>query len=251
MERRGVLLNCLGGASMALLRWTRSRVTADPGAKRSPRVEGLMEEVRAACCLGCSRIDYGYPIPYLDRAWAQLPRATGNSVRAVIVERREGLLGLVRDAEDNLPLHRAAVERKSFDWTPRYWLAFALKRAGRNEEALEEYLAVARTPGCPLDCLNEIGWCYYRRERYEDARRCFERARIPYDLPIRPFSDLLLTLENRMLVYGQLGLRNQAEEAANEYVRRYGRIEYPERRALAKIGIDADAIYLEQYPFKA
>jgi tetratricopeptide (TPR) repeat protein len=167
------------------------------------------------------------------------------------VEQRKRLLELVRDAESSLPLHREAVERKPFDWNPRYWLALALKRAGRNEEALEEYLALARTPGCPLDCLNEIGWGYYRRERYEDARRCFERARIPDDLPIRPFSDFMLTLENRMLVYGQLGLRKQAEEAAGEYVRRYGRIEYPERRALAKIGIDTDAIYLEQYPFKA
>jgi phosphoheptose isomerase len=64
-------------------------------------------------------------------------------------------------------------------------------------------------------------------------------------------SDLVLTLENRMLVYGQLGLRRKAEEVAREYVGRYGRIEYPERRALAKIGIDADEIYLEQYPFRA
>ena len=54
-----------------------------------------------------------------------------------------------------------------------------------------------------------------------------------------------------MLVYGQLGLRRKSEEVAREYVGRYGRIEYPERRALAKISIDTDAIYLEQYPFKA
>jgi tetratricopeptide (TPR) repeat protein len=167
------------------------------------------------------------------------------------VEQRKRLLELVRDAESSLPSHREAVERKPFDWNTRYWLAFALKRAGRSEEAMEEYFAVARTPSCPLDCLNEIGWGYYRKERYEDARRCFDRATIPDDLPIRPFSDLALTLENKMLVCGQLGLRRQAEEAAREYVRRYGRIDYPERRALAKISIDTDAIYLEQYPFKA
>jgi tetratricopeptide (TPR) repeat protein len=157
---------------------------------------------------------------------------------------------LVRDAESSLLLHREAAERKPFDWEPRYWLAFTLKRAGRSEEALEEYRTVVRTPGCPIDCLNEIGWAYYRSGSYQDARRCFERARIPDDLPIRPFSDLMLTLENRMLVYGQLGLRKQAEETAREFVRRYGRIEYPERRALAKVGIDADAIYLGRYPFK-
>jgi tetratricopeptide (TPR) repeat protein len=236
---------------MALLPWPRSPAPTDLGAKGLLQVDGIMAEVRVACCLGWSRIDFGYPIPYLDRAWARLPHEAASSDRVEIVEQRKRLLELVRDAERSLPLHREAVKRKPFDWNPRYWLAFALKRAGRNEEALEEYRAVARTPGCPLDCLNEIGWAYYRMERYKDARRCFERARIPDDLPIRPFSNFMLTLENKMLVYGQLGLRKQAEEAAWEYVRRYGRIEYPERRALAKVGIDVDAIYLKQHPFKA
>lgn len=248
MKRRKVLLT---GASMALLPWTRLPRGAVTEAKATPYVDNLMAEVRAACCLGWSRIDFGYPIPYLDRAWGQLPREAGNGVRVVIVEQRNRLLELVRDAESSLPVHREAAERKPFDWGPRYWLAFTLKRAGRSEEALKEYVAVAGTPGCPLDCLNEIGWIYYRQERYGDARRCFERARIPDGLPVRPFSDHALTLENRMLVYGLLGLRKQAEEAAREHVGRYGRIEYPERRALAQVGIDADAIYLEQYPFTA
>ena len=250
MERRQVLLNTLGGASVALLAWPRSPIKTDARAKRSLHLDDLMAEVRAACCLGWSRTDFGYPIPHLDRAWAQLPGDVANSVRVVIVEQRNRLLELVRDAESSLLLHREAAERKPFDWEPRYWLAFTLKRAGRSEEALEEYRTVVRTPGCPIDCLNEIGWAYYRSGSYQDARRCFERARIPDDLPIRPFSDLMLTLENRMLVYGQLGLRKQAEETAREFVRRYGRIEYPERRALAKVGIDADAIYLGRYPFK-
>jgi len=251
MKRREILLKTVGGASVALLPWPRSPAPADLGATRLPQVDEIMAEVRVACCLGWSRSDFGYPISHLDRAWAQLPREAGSSVRVEIMEQRKRLLELVRDAECSLPLHREAVDRKPFDWNPHYWLAFALKRAGRNDEALEEYRAVARIPDCPLDCLNEIGWGYYRRERYEDAQRCFERARIPDDLPIRPFSDFMLTLENRMLVYGQLGLRRQAEGAARDYVRRYGRIECPERRALAKIGIDTDAIYLEQYPFKA
>jgi len=249
MERREVLLKTLGGASVALLPSPRSPARADTGVEGRSQVEDLMVEVRVACCLGWSRTDFGYPIPHLDRAWAQLPREAGSSNRVEIVEQRKRLLELVRDAERSLPLHREAAERKPFDWNPRYWLAFALKRAGRIEEALEEYRAVVRTTGCPLDCLNEIGWAYYRMERYEHARRCFERARIPDDLPIRPFSDFMLTLENRMLVYGRLGHRKQAVEVAREYVRRYGRVEYPERRALARIGIDADAIYLAQYPF--
>lgn len=251
MERREVLLNTLAGASMALLPWPRSLAPADLGAKRLPQVDSIMVEVRVACCLGWSRIDFGYPIPHLDRAWAQLPREAGNSIRVEIVEQRTRLLELVRDAESSLPLHREGVKRKPFDWNPRYWLAFALKRVGRIEEAVEEYRAVARTPDCPLDCLNEIGWGHYRKGDYEEARRCFERAKAQDDLTVRHLSDLMLTLENRMLVYGQLGLRRKAEEVAREYVGRYGRIEYPERRALAKVGIDTDEIYLERYPFRA
>jgi len=248
MERREVLMKTLGGASMAL--FPRPRSPADLGATRLPQVDEIMAEVRVACCLGWSRIDFGYPIPHLDRAWAHLPGDAGSGVRVEIMEQRKSLMDLVRDAESSLPLHREAVERKPFDWNLRYWLAFALKRAGRIEEAVEEYCAVARIPDCPLDCLNEIGWGYYRRGRYEDARRCFEGARAQDDLPVRHLSDLMLTLANRMLVYGRLGLRKQAEVAAKEYVRRYGRIEYPERCALANIGIDADGIYLERYPFK-
>ena len=251
MERREVLLNTLAGASMVLLPWPRSPAPADLGAKRLPQVDSIMAELRVACCLGWSRTDFGYPIPHLDRAWAQLPREADNSDRVEIVEQRTRLLELVRDAERSLPLHRDAVERKPFDWNPRYWLAFALKRAGRNEEALEEYRAVAQIPDCPLDCLNEIGWGRYRKGNYEEARRCFERARAEDDLPVRQLSDLMLALENRMLVYGQLGLRRKAEEVAREYVCRYGRGQYPKCRALAKIGIDADKIYLEQCPFKA
>ena len=251
MERREVLLKSLGGASIALFPRPRSPVPADPGAKGLPQVDEIMAEVRVACCLGWSRIDFGYPIPHLDRAGTQLPGEAGSGVRVEIIEQRKSLMDLVRDAESSLPLHREAVERKPFDWNLRYWLAFSLKRAGRIEEAVEEYRAVARTPDCPLDCLNEIGWGYYRRGRYEDARRCFERARTQDDFPVRHLSDLMLTLANRMLVYGRLELRKQGEVAAREYVGRYGRIEYPERCALAKIGIDADEIYLERYPFRA
>jgi len=128
MERRQVLLNTLGVASAALLAWPRSPVKTDARAKRSPHLDNLMGEVRAAYCLGWSRIDFGYPIPHLDRAWAQLPGDVANSVRVVIVEQRNRLLELVRDAESSLLAHRETAERKPFDWEPRYWLAFTLKR---------------------------------------------------------------------------------------------------------------------------
>jgi len=77
-----------------------------------------------------------------------------------------------------------------------------------------------------MKCLNEIAWGYYRRGRYDEARRCFERARTQDDFPVGNLSELMLTLANKMLVCGRLGLREQSEIAAREFVRRYGRIEY-------------------------
>jgi tetratricopeptide (TPR) repeat protein len=248
MQRREILLNCLGGASVVLFPSRLLPAGVQASETRPPEFDKLLKEVRAACYSGWSRMDYGYPIPYFDHAWAQLPRNADSSVRAGIVEHRQRLLVLRDEAESSLAAHRAAVQAQPTNWEHRYWFAFALRRAGRNEEALEEYLTVAQTPGSPHDCLNEIGWCYYRKTMYEEARKCFERTKVQNDpIPFRHFSDLMRTLENRMLVYGQLGLRKQAEETVTEYVRRYGRIGYPERRALDKLGIDADAIYVDHF----
>lgn len=248
MERREALLKCMSGVSVGLFRPSLPPALADPRTKTPPEFDQLMDEARATLCVAWSRCDFGYAIPYLNREWAEVPQALGSSARAAIFEARARLLELVSGAEEELPRHRAAVQAEPSNRDARYWMAFALRRAGRNDEALHQYLKVAATPGSQLDCLNEIGWCYYRKGMYDDARRCFERVRIKNDsVPVRGFSDLMPVLENRMLVYAELGLREQGESTANEYIRRYGRIEFPERLALKKLGIDADAMYLEKY----
>jgi tetratricopeptide (TPR) repeat protein len=209
-----------------------------------------MDEARASEYVAWSRCDVGYAIPYLDRAWAEMPQALGSSARASIFEARTKLLEMVSNAEEELPRHRAAAQAEPSNWDVGYWMAFALRRAGRNDEALHQFLTVAATRGSQYDCLNEIGWCYYRNGLYGEARQCFENTKIKAEdelVPIRGFSDLMRVLENKMLVYAELGLREQGESTAKEYIRRYGRIEFPERHALKKLGIDADAIYLEKY----
>jgi len=47
------------------------------------------------------------------------------------------------------------------------------------------------------------------------------------------------------VIYSGLGLVRDAEEAARYHIRRYGRVGWRERRALQKLGIDADAMYVE------
>jgi tetratricopeptide (TPR) repeat protein len=238
----------MGGASVGLFRSSLPSAMADARTKTPPDFDQLMDKARAAWCVAWSRYDFAYAIPYLDRTWAEVPKVRGSSYRAAIFEERTKLLDMVSSAEEELSRHRAAVQAEPSNWEVRYWMAFALRRAGRNDEALHQYLTVAATPGSQLDCQNEIGWCYYRKGMHHDARRCFERVRIKDDsVPVRGFSDLMLVLENKLLIYGELGLREEAEETASEYIRRYGRIEFPERRALKKLGIDADTMYLEKY----
>jgi tetratricopeptide (TPR) repeat protein len=250
MERREVLLKCMGGASVALFPSSRPPALTGAKTKTSPDFDQLMDEARAACYVAWSRWDFGYAIPYLDRAWAEVLQVPGSSARAAILEERTKLLESVSNAEEELPRHRAAVQAEPSNWDVGYWMAFALRRAGRNDEALHQFLTVAATPGSQHDCLNEIGWCYYHKGMYEEARRCFEKTKIKAEdelVPVRGFSDLMRVLENKMLVYAELGLHEQGESTAKEYIRRYGRIEFPERRALKKLGIEADAMYLDRY----
>jgi hypothetical protein len=57
--------------------------------------------------------------------------------------------------------------------------------------------------------------------------------------------DSSLPLENLILTYVELHLTEEAEKSAVDYVSRFGRLPWPERHALRKLGIDADALYVE------
>jgi hypothetical protein len=47
------------------------------------------------------------------------------------------------------------------------------------------------------------------------------------------------------LAYSALLMTAEAKATTRDYITRFGRVPWPERRALAKIGIDADAMYVE------
>jgi hypothetical protein len=79
---------------------------------------------------------------------------------------------------------------------------------------------------------------------------CFERA-----CQLEDTSDVLQRYNsqqaagNKMLAYSAMGMVPEAKATAHEYIARFGRVHWPERRALASIGIDADAMYIElQHP---
>src|ERR1700676_720302 len=95
MERREVLLKCMGGVSAGLFQASLPLALAEARTKTPPDSDQLMDEARAALCVAWSRIDFGYAIPYLNRAWAEVPHAPGSGARATIFEARARLLELV------------------------------------------------------------------------------------------------------------------------------------------------------------
>jgi hypothetical protein len=57
--------------------------------------------------------------------------------------------------------------------------------------------------------------------------------------------DRARAVENKLLAYSALRMTAEAQATTRDYITRFGRVTWPARRALAKIGIDADAMYVE------
>jgi len=52
-------------------------------------------------------------------------------------------------------------------------------------------------------------------------------------------------IENIILVYVALNMAKEAGEAAVRYIANFGRLPWPERHALRKVNINADALCIE------
>ena len=99
---------------------------------------------------------------------------------------------------------------------------------------------------CLRDCWNNLGWYLYRKGEFANALPWFERAaRMKEFAPIPQERQSAQAVENMILVYAALNMAKEAEEAAAHYIARFGRLPWPERRALAKLNINADALYIE------
>ena len=94
---------------------------------------------------------------------------------------------------------------------------------------------------------NNIGWYYYRRGDYREALKWFQQTyEVANSDEAFGMGNCALAMENKILCYSALSMSQEAEAAAQEYIRRYGRLPWPERRALAKLNIDADTMFVEQ-----
>ena len=206
-----------------------------------------LEEARLARYGGeVKRAHYFY-----QQALEAAPEDIKAEALADVLESLNDAEGFLAQDEKSLPRLRAAVEQDPDNSERRFSYANLLWRLGREEEAAREYDASLEHPEtlcqhCLRDCWNNIGWSLYRKEEYAKALPWFERAaKVGIAGPMGDLCESALPFENMILVYVALHMPSEALAATADYVSRFGRLPWPERHALRKLNIDADALYVQ------
>jgi tetratricopeptide (TPR) repeat protein len=188
---------------------------------------------------------------FYTRALLFVPPNLGIAELADIHEQRLSAWELVKSEEENLPAHQASVQAAPHDPDNHFWLALTLTRLDRHEEALREYQAALKA-GFQGKCRNDIGWCYFRMGMHHESIKWFERAGEGVDvIRLAGMSIQRRAMEHLVVVYAALRMTGEAYSTASKYIREYGRLPWPECRALAKLGIDSDTMYLNHCTRKA
>lgn len=241
MERREVLRNCLGGATLALV-----SPSLPPALGQHQAVVGsegfysIVDDARSSYYWG----EFKRAYDLFERALLLVPPDLEIAELAEIHEQRLNSRELVKSAEETLPAHQASVQSEPDGPWNHFWLGFMLTRLDRHEEALREYQAAIKV-GYQGECWNGIGWSYYRMRMPGESIKWFEMASAGEDtLALPGLCQVRKAKENKMVVYAALGMTREAHETASQYIRQYGRVSWPERCALASLGIDADGMYV-------
>ena len=250
MKRRNVLVKCLAAAPLAGIQVVKADTwNQEPQGNETKQFYALLNEARETFC----GEEYARAYRLYEQALAQIPKGQSSSVLAEIEEYRKKLQVILSDAAKALPEHEAKVRADPNNADKRSWYTSWLDRMGLEEEVYAQCQTILKSPGGgehELECWNLIGWYYYRRAKYREALTWLER--------VKPRSgvhehvamyvekvEYCKALEARMLVYAELGMTREACETVRDYIPRYGRVPGRERRALQKLKIDADAMYIE------
>lgn len=248
MERRELLLKGLGGISLAILPL---RLGASTRSGAEPSVSAELQNLWTEACLSHYWLEDRRACDFLEQLLARMPGNLDSSFRADVYEKLFQVREALQAADGEVIAQQAAVLADPTDGEKHFYLGFTLGRLGRHSEALAEFEAALRNPerlcaDCFRDSWNNIGWYHYRRGNYHEALQWFDRVCDLNDAgEFLQHYDKARAVENKLLVYSALGLPAEAEATTREYVARFGRVPWPERHALAKVGIDADAKYVE------
>ncbi len=241
MERREVLRKCLGGASLALVApRLLPAVNQNQTVERPADFQTVVADALSSYYWG----EFKRACDLYTRALLLIPPNLAIADLADIHEQRLTAWELVKSAEETLPAHQAGVQAEPQDAEKHFWLGYTLTRLDRHEEALREYQAALKG-GYQGKCWNEIGWCYYRMGMHRESIKWFERACEGEDtLPVPGLSQQCNAMANKIVAFAALRMTREAHDTASKYIRQYGRLSWPERRALANLNIDADAMYV-------
>jgi tetratricopeptide (TPR) repeat protein len=188
---------------------------------------------------------------YYDQALKTAPEDVESETLADLLQGLREVKQSLASDEAALPRLRATVEEDPVNSEKRCRYASLLWRIGREEEAAQQLEAALEHPetlcqDCLRDCWNNFGWYLYRKGEYAKALPWLERAAKVKRLDrMGNVLESPFPIENIVLVYAALNMAKEAEEAAVHYIANFGRLPWPERRALRKVDIDADALYIE------
>jgi tetratricopeptide (TPR) repeat protein len=248
MERSEAIRQEIGGFSLALIK--PARIPAEQPSVMKANAEGFYAAWEEACLAQYSgepkRAHY-----YYHQALKAAPEDVEAEALADIFEGLNDVNRTLAHDEEALPCLRAAVEGDPYNSEKRFRYASVLWKLGCEDEAAKEYEAVLEHPEslcreCLRDCWNNIGWSLYRKEEYAKALPWFERAAKVNS--VGAMGDMFvsaLPFENIIQVYVALHMPEEAVEATVDYISRFGRLPWPERHALRKLNINADALYVQ------
>lgn len=205
----------------------------------------LLEEARF--CIPASEYwqAYNYCVEALQRVTPDSPPGLTTEIRELM----HVCQGELYDYADDLPDLLQHLSANPEDGEARFCLGFTFDCFGDDERAIAEYRKALQhldsmEPEQQRDCLNNIGWYYYRRGDFQEALAWFQSS-CWFDNALDP-GPYSYAMGNLLLVYAELGMTDEAKRMAEDYIDLCGPIPTAEAHALLRLGLDADSMWLKR-----
>lgn len=197
--------------------------------------------------------DWGEHCPALQ-LYQQLleaaPEDLSSSALASILETIDGLQRALESWRDNVNRARTDVLFSPLNPVARLELGSLLISFGRNAEAIQHFRAAMPLletvdPWCRAGCFERTACYHFRQGEYCQAHDWFDKATKVEagNDPVAPRA-IRAALERKALTCCRLGWESEARGLASSYVSTYGRLSRPVRKALQKLNVDADAMFI-------